>query len=171
MGLKLNLNGVDPRAQREYVWIGDDAVLTPVEEPALLAWISSGTVPPLREGVEPVRFRTRALTPTVLAIAQNHATVSPSFSEPSPEPAPMREMYLRNLPASMRIAFAYGVVAIQGADAPKLERVLDSGGWRVADDLIDAIDRQCTFAGTSLVQHLGSLILFDSRPTELESKP
>ena len=172
MGLPhLNLVGIDPAAQREYVWIGDDAVEQPVTDEAAEAWVRDGTIPPLKPGSEPVRFRTQSLTTTVMAIVWNYASVIPGRHEPSTTPLSAPEITMRNLPASMRMAFAYGVVSITGDGAPKLTRVMDAGGWRVSDELLDALDRQCVQDGTSLVQHLGALVLRDSRPTALESKP
>lgn len=170
MGLpNLNLVGIDPAAQREYVWITDDAVQVPVEQEAMSAWLSHGTIPPLKSDVKAVRFRTQPLTTTVMAIVWNYAAIAPRAAA-SPESSICAETTMRNLPASMRMAFAYGVVGIEGDGAPEFKRVMDAGGWRLTDELVDALDRQCVFEGTSLVQHLGGLVLRDSQPTPTESE-
>ena len=165
MGLP-NLVGIDPNAVREYTWIGDDAV--DLDASDIPAWVRTGRGLAIKQGAEPCILRTRALTPTVLALVTGHAMMG-APSDPSPEVARRHEAIVRDWPAAQRAAVAYGVVEI--VNGPKATRVSGPGGWRLADEVIDALDRYQHEGWLRLVGHLGDLILGDSRPTETERKP
>lgn len=161
----LNLVGLDPKATREYVWVGDDAI--DQEASDLTEWAKTGRGLVVVEGKEATTFRTRGLSPTVLEIVLNHARVGP-VQEAQPEVAPINERVQRNWPAAERAAVAYGLISIE--NGPALKRVEDAGGWRVDDATLALLDGY-RFAGTRLLSHLGNLIITDSRATDIERKP
>lgn len=167
MGLPaVNLVGLDPSAQREYVWVGDDAV--DVEASDLQVWGDTGRGLTFKQDPPnpPCVIRTRALTPTLLELVFNYARMMSSAPDPTPEADARTEVVYRNWPAAERAAVAYGVVAIEGG--PPVKRTMDAGGWRLSDETLDSLDMR--YAGLRLIGHLGNLILADSRPTESEKK-
>ena len=172
--MAISLSGLTPGVEREYVWIGDDAVDLAASD--VSRWLDKGEGLALKEGGDPVRFRLRALSPTVLQIVYNHARMGATVVA-SAEVVDQLDIARRNMPAVYRAAVAYAVVAIENGGELKAKRQADAGGLRLADDVLDTIDRITARMevgdGTTrirLIEHLGLLALSDSQPTEQEKK-
>lgn len=167
--MALNLNGLEPGKAREYVWVGDEAVDLAASD--VVGWLDDGRALALKADAQPTVFRVQPLTPTRLQLVYNHALMGAERT-PGAESADLEGLAMRNMPAVYRAAVAYGVTAID--NGPQVKRVADAGGMRLADALLDALDRFTaklpTGESVRLVSHLGALVLADSQPTDGEKK-
>lgn len=170
MALEFNLIGLDASVERRYVWVGDDAVDR--EKSDVGRWIESG------QGLEhdaskATVFVCRALTPTVLSIVRGYGSMGIT-TVPTTVPTDLTEQWVRNYPAVLRAAVAYGVKAIENG---VFEQTSDSGGLRLSERLLDYLDKREVrlkhgdeTVRVHLLSHLGRLIIGDSRGGDAEGK-
>jgi len=148
----LSLVGLDPAAKRRYSWLGDPAC--DVAASAREEWREKGTGLVALDGQPMTVFVTEALRPTTYSMAWGAC-----------------EGQVGNYAAACRAAVMYGVVDIE--DGPSIRRVHGPGGLRLHDELLAWMERVAVSLDgvrISLIEHLGTLILNDSQPTESEKK-
>ena len=154
--MALSLIGLEPSAKRAYSWIGDPAC--DVAKSAVQEWRDEGTGLVALDGQAMTVLTCEPLRPTTYSVV--YGAAEGSFG---------------NIAAVHRLAVAYSVVAID--NGPALRRVSGPGGLRLHDDLLRTLEACIVELKTgdervriTLLEHLGSLILADSEPTELQKK-